>query len=219
MNIKKCPKCKTDKDVNYFDRCKRNNDGFQLWCKDCRKEYRSINKNKIKEYYARPSVKEAHKKYRARPKVKRHDKKYQKDYYLKNRQKILKFRKNYRKTHRKEINFYMYNKAKTDIRFKILCNLRTRIIHALKHNFKSKSTVKLLSCSVEFLKKYLESKFIVGMTWDNHGLYGWHIDHIIPCSSFDLSKPDEQRKCFHYTNLQPLWAKDNLSKSNRVGEI
>ena len=50
------------------------------------------------------------------------------------------------------------------------------------------------------------------MKWDNHGLYGWHIDHIQPCNSFDLSNEEEQKKCFHYSNMQPLWAFDNLSK-------
>jgi len=54
------------------------------------------------------------------------------------------------------------------------------------------------------------------MSWDNHGFKGWHIDHIIPCSAFDLTKVEEQKKCFHYTNLQPLWAKDNLSKGDKL---
>jgi hypothetical protein len=54
------------------------------------------------------------------------------------------------------------------------------------------------------------------MSWENYGLYGWHIDHILPCSSFDLLKPEEQRKCFHWSNMQPLWARDNLRKSAKI---
>ena len=68
----------------------------------------------------------------------------------------------------------------------------------------------LIGCEVDYLMYYIQSKFTKGMNWNNYGK--WHIDHIKPCCSFDLSKASEQRKCFHYTNLQPLWAKDNLSK-------
>jgi hypothetical protein len=66
------------------------------------------------------------------------------------------------------------------------------------------------------LIKHLESHFTEGMNWDNYGVYGWHMDHIIPCAAFDLTKPEDQSKCFHYTNLQPLWAKDNLSKRDTI---
>jgi hypothetical protein len=54
------------------------------------------------------------------------------------------------------------------------------------------------------------------MSWGNYGLHGWHVDHIIPCASFDLTDPEQQRQCFHYTNLQPLWAEDNLRKSDKL---
>ena len=77
------------------------------------------------------------------------------------------------------------------------------------------------SCSIEFLKKHLESQFKEGMNWknqgrgwENKGMQEWHIDHKIPCASFNLSKKSEQRECFHYTNLQPLWAKENYKKGN-----
>lgn len=70
--------------------------------------------------------------------------------------------------------------------------------------------------TIEELKIYLESKFQEGMNWSNYGMHGWHVDHIKPCSKFDLSDPDQQRKCFHYTNLQPLWAKENKVKYNKV---
>jgi len=98
--------------------------------------------------------------------------------------------------------------------------MRNRIGGALrkKQNIKHKRTLELLNCSVDFLKKYIEKKFNTtkntkGMTWDNYG--EWHIDHIRPCANFDLSKEEEQKKCFNYKNLQPLWAKDNLSKNDK----
>ena len=92
-------------------------------------------------------------------------------------------------------------------------NLRTRLNMAIKNNQKVGSAVKDLGCSVEELKAYLESKFTKDMTWDDYGK--WHIDHIKPLSSFDLSNPEELKKACHYSNLQPLWAKDNLKKSNK----
>ena len=97
--------------------------------------------------------------------------------------------------------------------------LRSRLCSALKGKTKSKSTLKLLGFTILKLKQHLENQFKKGMNWSNYGngWYGmgmeeWHIDHIRPCASFDLSKPEEQHKCFNYTNLQPLWAKENLEK-------
>jgi hypothetical protein len=84
---------------------------------------------------------------------------------------------------------------------------------ALKGICKSARTMKLVGCSIEELKNYLKKQFVAGMSWKNHGK--WHVDHIRPCITFDLSKPNEQRKCFHYTNLQPLWAIDNLEKKDK----
>ena len=74
--------------------------------------------------------------------------------------------------------------------------------------------MELIGCSKEELIKHLESQFIEGMTWENWSLNGWHIDHIRPISSFDLSDPAQAKECFHYSNLQPLWAIDNLKKSD-----
>jgi hypothetical protein len=95
---------------------------------------------------------------------------------------------------------------------KIIASLRSRISQAMQSIGKIEKTEQLTGCSFAQLKSHLESQFQIGMSWDNYGLKGWHIDHIRPCASFDLSRPDEQKICFHYTNLQPLWAKDNLSK-------
>ena len=122
--------------------------------------------------------------------------------------------KEWRLKHRKEIKKYYLIKRKTDMNFRILNSLRLRTWSALKGICKSKSTIKLLGCSIEHLKYHLESQFKLGMSWDNYGK--WHIDHIRPCASFDLRKPIEQRKCFHYTNLQPLWAKENQIKNAQI---
>lgn len=97
-------------------------------------------------------------------------------------------------------------------RLKIREALRRRMHQVLKRNRKSDHTVALLGCSVRYLIAHLEQQWQPGMSWANYGISGWHIDHIRPCASFDLSDPDEQRKCFHFTNLQPLWAKENIIK-------
>lgn len=94
--------------------------------------------------------------------------------------------------------------------FKVARSLRRRIYEVVAKGYKSDSTLSLLGCSYEDLLEHLSSQFADGMSWDNYGQ--WHIDHIRPCASFDLLDPEQQAQCFHYTNLQPLWAKDNLSK-------
>lgn len=109
---------------------------------------------------------------------------------------------------------YVKQRKQRDVDFKMRLTLRSRLGTALFRQKAKKltSTLDLVGCSIEYLREYLETKFQEGMTWDNHG--EWHIDHIRPCVSFDLSILEQQRECFHYTNLQPLWASDNLSKGS-----
>jgi hypothetical protein len=95
-------------------------------------------------------------------------------------------------------------------------NLRRRTRAVLEGTNKSAPTLALIGCSPIELKDHLESLFTVGMSWDNYGK--WHIDHIVPCDSFDLTVASEQRKCFNYKNLQPLWANDNLRKGSKICE-
>ncbi len=104
-------------------------------------------------------------------------------------------------------------------------NLSSRIRFALKAQGTKKdgmSTVKLIGCSTQFLKEHLEKQFQPGMSWENYGMVdgntmnGWHIDHILPCKSFDLKDPEQVKMCFHYTNLQPMWAPDNIRKGCKV---
>jgi hypothetical protein len=153
-----------------------------------------------------------------------------KKYYLKNKNKLLKQQKEYRnknreklllyykiinqKPHRKEARKkWQHKQLKTNFNYRLLNNLRRRLLLSLKGNNKSKTTMKLLGCTIEQLWLHLEKSFKPGMTRHNHGK--WHIDHIKPCASFDLSNPKEQAKCFHYTNLQALWAHENLSKGSK----
>lgn len=175
---------------------------------DISKEYRLENKEKIKQ---------RDKKYRKknRKKLLLQAAKYRENnreklragykiYKINNKEKVKKRNKIYKQKNRKRLNKYAVNKRKTDIQFCLKCRLRQQVCKALRGNSKSKTTLELLGCTIQEFKKYLESKFQPGMTWENRGLFGWHIDHIRPCSSFLLEKPSEQRKCFHYTNLQPL---------------
>lgn len=99
--------------------------------------------------------------------------------------------------------------------------LRDRIYKAitLQQGHKSIHTRELLGADIRFVREYLSSKFKPGMSWENHSTLGWHIDHIKPCASFDLKDPEQQKKCFHYTNLQPLWWQENLSKNKSLDWI
>jgi len=112
---------------------------------------------------------------------------------------------------------YISNRICTDINLKIRISLRSRLHAAIKNNRKSGSAVNDLGCSVEELKQHLESRFQYGMTWDNWNRNGWHIDHVKPLVSFDLSNREELLKACYYTNLQPLWAEDNLIKGGKNG--
>ncbi len=106
----------------------------------------------------------------------------------------------------------------TDINFKLKCNLRTRISSIISGKLKGGSAVNDMDCSIEFLKQYLESKFITGMTWENYGRAKgqWSIDHILPLSSFDLTDREQFLRANHYTNLQPLWHIDNMKKKDKI---
>lgn len=105
-------------------------------------------------------------------------------------------------------------RRETDAIFRIKQNLRTRLFIAVKH--KKGHTMELIGCSIDELIEHLTKQFTIGMSLQNYGK--WHIDHIRPCASFNLENKDEQMKCFHYTNLQPLWALDNIKKGAKFKE-
>jgi hypothetical protein len=133
---------------------------------------------------------------------------------------ILKKKEEYRQNNRellsKKQSEYTKNRLKTDVYFRLKMNLRSRIKEAIKNAavVKSGPTFELLGCTPDDVRVFLEAEFSQGMTWDNYGKE-WHVDHIKPCARFNLEDPEEQKKCFHWTNLQPLWAIDNLKKGSR----
>jgi hypothetical protein len=113
---------------------------------------------------------------------------------------------------------HMRNKRLRDRCFALKQDVAVRIGYALSSQGARKAarTLALVGCTVRELAAHLESLFLPGMTWDNRSVNGWHIDHIIPVSKFDLNDPQQQAAAFHYTNLQPLWASENRRKSNKV---
>ncbi len=132
---------------------------------------------------------------------------YQREYNKKNSDKIREINK--KKTKKRLQN---------DPAYRIQMNLYSRMRLGLRRvgAVKKGRYVELIGCTYTELKAYIGDKLESGMTWENYG--GWHIDHIIPCAAFDLTDPEQQWACFHYTNLQPLWAEDNLKKGTKILE-
>lgn len=111
---------------------------------------------------------------------------------------------------------YTREKRRTDRNFRLAGILRCRIRSVLRGRVRQWSALQLLGCTLDEACAHLESKFLPGMTWENQGRNGWHVDHIVPLSILDLSDPCEMARGCHYTNLQPLWASDNYRKGNRA---
>ena len=205
---KKCSTCKTWKFLDMFGIHRMNWDGFQRECKKCRLERYNNTRNAVLK-----KQKEYAKKNKERIRL------YKAEHYRKNKDHYAEKAKQYLKDNRDFINKnhrkYYGHKYKTDINFRLVSSIRSRIFRAMKNNIKSGGTLELIGCSISKYKTHLENQFTDSMTWDNHGSY-WHIDHIIPCSHFDLSKKDQQLKCFHYSNVQPLTVIENMAKGNRI---
>ena len=132
------------------------------------------------------------------------------------REQAAKWKEENRERHNAASVAYALKRLKVDPEYKLQLYLRRRVIKAVNAQgaYKAGRTNKLVGCNSAFLKDWLEGQFTDGMSWDNYGQ--WHVDHIRPCASFDLTDEAQQLECFHYTNLQPLWAADNLAKSDRL---
>jgi hypothetical protein len=164
------------------------------------KKWNAANKEKVKNRVVKPSTLEARKRARANWKLRN-----------KERVRLAELKRRKRRT---------AERICADPAYRAMLICRSRMNTAIRRHAKcfpkSSRTIDLIGCSYQDIVKHIQGQFREGMSWDNHGRHGWHIDHIIPCASFNLSIESEQRKCFHYSNLRPLWAIENLMKGDKL---
>lgn len=192
METKICSKCKEEKEVCKFYNNKDRFDGKRPECKVCSNKQSTLYNQKNKE-----KVDEIKQKY-----------------VDNNKEKVKQSKKEWFNKNPHYQNNWSYIKSNTDVLFKLKKNMRSRLGLFLKNRnvTKNNKTFHIIGCSLEFLKEYLEKQFVINMSWENRN--EWHIDHIIPLSL--ANSEEEIYKLCHYTNLQPLWAEDNLKKSNKI---
>ena len=211
MEKLKCIKCEISKEKSCFIKDNRLTSGYRSKCKTCLNEEQSVRRfNSIEKYKATRQLY-----YQANIEKMRAEKI---EYYKNNKEAKALYDIQYRETNKEKIALYKKEwdkkQMENNIVYKLKKNLRRRVHHALNGNTKSQSTMNLLGCTPEFFKSHLESLFLENMSWDNYG--EWHIDHTLPCYTFDLSCPVQQKECFHYSNQRPLWKTDNLKRSKSI---
>ena len=194
FGLKKCKSCGQILSLEKFDKNNQVLDGIRIYCKKCCRIY-------SREHYRNNSEKILQK---------------CGEYKEKNRETVNQKSRKYNHNHRVEIRQREKKRLKEDINFKFSVNLRGRMAHAVRKGGKNGSAVRDLGCSIEAFRVYLEAHFNPGMTWGNWGKGPgkWHLDHITPLAAFDLTNREQFLTAAHYTNYQPLWSEDNLSKSD-----
>jgi len=236
--MKKCSKCGVEKPLSEFHKDKYKKNGYKSRCAECcrkdRVEWRNSNLVKAKQQERAQYIKHREKClkrtndwYKANPeKARELDKRrYYKDrkkriaasckWEKENKEHVNQVRRQwYKKTNKQRLAYYA--KKREDVQYRLLSNLRRRLNSILNGVRKSDSFYQIIGCTNEELKAHIERQFNSGMSWENYG--EWHIDHIKPCASYDLRDEIQQKKCFNFSNLQPLWASDNLSKGAKVCE-
>jgi len=212
--MKSCSKCKELKPITEFSKDITKKSGYQSQCKVCIKVYKKANADRVKEYnkqYYKTNADRVKEYYQANEdKLKERRKQYRKA----NADRVKEYLKQYQKANRDKINSYITERRKRDPLYKLKHNTRNLIRQSIKNNgyTKNSKTNQILGCSYEQFKQHIELQFTEGMNWDNRNL--WHLDHIIPIS---LGLTEEEILALnHYTNFQPLWAEDNIQKSNNI---
>lgn len=198
-----CTICGEKKELDKFSTDRSKKDGKRPDCKKCcnkrTTEWANKNKNKVTDYA---------KQYRE--KHKENIEKYHIEYRQHNKEKIKKYHQLYFQNNKEKITARNKERRKNDILYRLSCILRERLNKVITKQYKRGSSIADLGCSLEDLRIHIENKFVDGMSWENYG--EWHIDHIIPLCKFNLKIREQFLKACNYKNLQPLWAKDNLSK-------
>jgi hypothetical protein len=195
--VKRCSTCKILKKVEEFHKRSDTRSGLVSDCKSCRKVKQEM-RREAKRVYDRLRTREKRDEISAKRKIYRLEHKEEK--------------KQYDQRVSERVNEKRRLRYREDRSYRLMTLLRNRIRSALLGRRKAQGSEELLGCSKEYFALYFESLFSLDMTW-SHVLSGEiHIDHIVPCAAFDLSDPEQQRRCFHYTNLQPLWGPDNNQK-------
>ena len=199
---KNCPNCKEKFEAK---------NSRKVYCTDkCQRiYYRKSPAGKIAEKKWRKNNKDWWKNYRQTDVWKINNKRYEAGEASKKRY------ERYRKSEKfKEVVKKYRSKEDVKIRLKIRGNI-SKIFRRLEIT-KDKTSFKYLGCTIQTFKKHIEGQFKPGMSWENHGVHGWHFDHIIPVASFNLNLKSEREKCNNYKNFQPMWAIENIRKSNKV---
>jgi hypothetical protein len=206
MNIKECVICSVV---------------FEAWnkqkkccSKECKAKKEAIRKAKNREDNKDKINAKRREKYQTNSKFKVYEVERSRKYREENIEKAKLRERTYKKNNRDKVSNYAKERYNKDYNTKLSQVVRSRIRKAIRN--KSEGSLELLGANIEEVREHLEKRFKEGMTWENHKLDGWHIDHIRPCASFDLTDPEQQKKCFNYKNLQPLWWWENISKSNKV---
>jgi hypothetical protein len=212
--MKKCTKCNQKKEYLNFYKKSSSKDGYNNVCIPCRIEYNNSKKENTQLYYQENKEKyqQNSKKYYQNnlEKIKQKSTEYQKNNPEKTKQSYNKWRIN----NTEYFKIWRKNKWENDTNYKLRIILGNRLNEVLKKNktYKNSNIIQLLNCSLDELKQYLENQFTPEMNWDNHGMI-WEIDHIEPCSKFDMNIIKDQQNCFNYKNLQPLFKTTEIAKS------
>jgi hypothetical protein len=207
METKICKKCNFEKKLCEFDKRNDAKDGYSNRCKVCRRVYYNEYNNKI---------------INLEKNRKRHRENYWNNHEKELKRTAEKHKKNsekekeYRKKNRIKINERIKKRYTENEIFRLRTNMKNRVKLFLNSRqiTKKNTTFEIVGCNPKELKEHIEKQFKIGMSWENYGYYGWHIDHIIPLSS--AKTEEDVYRLSHYTNLQPLWGEENYKKGNKL---